>query len=99
MILYNVTVKINNEVHDDWLRWMQEEHIPDMMATGLFTENKLCRIFQDDPDGVTYAIQYLCKDMAAFEDYRDNYAQKLQKEHAQRFDNQYVAFRTLMEVL
>ncbi|MBT6440423.1 MAG: DUF4286 family protein, partial [Flavobacteriales bacterium] len=26
MIIYNVTVKINNEVHDEWLQWMKETH-------------------------------------------------------------------------
>ena len=99
MILYNVTVKIANEVHDDWLRWMREIHIPDVMKTGLFVENKFCRIFEDDPEGTTYAIQYFCKNMEDFQAYQNEYANALQEEHTTRYKNQYVAFRTLMEVL
>lgn len=99
MILYNVTVKILNEVKDDWLNWMKVVHIPDVMNTGLFVENKICRIIEDEPDGTTYAIQYFCKDMDAFMKYQNEYAKELQKEHTQRYDGKYVAFRTLMEVI
>jgi len=99
MILYNVTVKIRNEVHDDWLKWMREIHIPDVMKTGLFLEHKFCRIFEEDPAGVTYAIQYFTKNMEDFQRYQNEFAEKLQKEHTERYEGMYVAFRTLMEVL
>ncbi len=39
MIIYNVTVKIDNDVVAEWLNWMQTVHIPDVMQTGYFTEN------------------------------------------------------------
>ena len=28
MIIYNVTIKIDLDVHDEWLAWMKLEHIP-----------------------------------------------------------------------
>lgn len=99
MILYNVTVKILNEVKVDWLNWMKTVHIPDVMNTGLFVENKICRIIEDEPDGTTYAIQYFCKDMDDFMKYQNEHAKELQNEHTQRYDGKYVAFRTLMEVV
>lgn len=99
MILYNVTVKIDKEVHDDWLKWMQEIHIPDVMNTGLFVEYKLCRILHEEPDGVNYAIQYFCKDMKTLHQYQIHHATRLQTEHKERYKDQYVAIRTLMEVL
>lgn len=100
MILYNVTVKISHSVHDDWLRWMKEVHIPDVLATGLFTEYKLCRLLGvDESDGVTYATQYFCPDMESFKIYQEKYAPRLQKDHKDRYEDQYVAFRTLMEVV
>ena len=99
MILYNVTVKIKNEVHDEWLRWMREVHVPDVLNTGLFVDHKICRIFEDDPDGETYAFQYFCKNMADFQKYQAEFAEDLQADHTNRYKGQYVAFRTLMEVL
>ena len=99
MILYNVTVKIENNTHEDWLKWMKEVHIPDVMETGLFEEYKLCHILQDDPEGETYAIQYYCQDMETFQKYQLDFAAKMQAEHQERYKNKYVAFRTLMQVL
>ncbi|MEN9415922.1 MAG: hypothetical protein RLZ62_2226, partial [Bacteroidota bacterium] len=28
MILYNVTITLDLAIHDDWAKWMQEQHIP-----------------------------------------------------------------------
>ena len=39
-IIYNVTVNIDDSVHDEWLEWMQTQHIPDVMSTGYFLEKK-----------------------------------------------------------
>ena len=99
MILYNVTVKIENNSHDDWLKWMKEIHIPDVLNTGLFVDHKICKILHDDPEGETYAFQYYCKDMDTFQKYQKEFAPKLQADHQERYKNKYVAFRTLMEVL
>lgn len=100
MIIYNVTVKIQPEAHNEWLKWMNEVHIPDVMKTGMFIENKMCKMLTNvQPDGETYAIQYLCKDMATLEKYQAEYGKALQADHQEKFKDKYVAFRTLLEVV
>lgn len=100
MILYNVTIKVERQIHEDWLKWMQDVHIPDVLATHLFTEHKLCRLLSvDDEDGITYAVQYFCTDMERFQEYQEKHARQLQEAHSSRYKGKYVAFRTLMEVL
>ena len=100
MIIYNVTVKIELEVHNDWLQWMQDVHIPDVMATGLFEKYRLCRVMEEDQrDGITYAIQYFCESMSVYFQYQREFAPALQKEHTARYRDRYVAFRTLMKVV
>lgn len=100
MILYNVTVKVNHHIEEDWVRWMKKIHIPDVMNTKIFTENKFLRLLTvDESDGVTYAIQYFCKDIEHYEQYQNLFAPKLQQEHSDRYKGQFVAFRTLMKVL
>ncbi len=99
MIIYNVTVKIENSVHDDWLQWMRTTHIPDVLATGKFVENKLCKVLVDDTDGITYSIQYTCESMELLEKYYEEDAPKLQAEHTERYRDKFVAFRTLLEVM
>ncbi|MBP7274342.1 MAG: DUF4286 family protein [Saprospiraceae bacterium] len=100
MILYNVTIKIETDLHEEWLLWMQQSHIPNVMRTGIFREYRLCRLLGDDEtDGITYAIQYICDDLDSFRKYQDVYAPALQKEHSEKFLNRYVAFRTLLQVV
>lgn len=97
MIIYNVTVKIDNAHHDEWLQWMRTKHIPDVLATGKFIEHKLCKVLVDDTDGITYSIQYSCKSMEVLNEYWENHAPALQQEHAERYKDKFVAFRTLLE--
>lgn len=98
MIVYNVTVKVDHEVHADWISWMKEVHIPDVIATGCFKDHRFLRILgQDESEGFTYAIQYIVEDMNTFHTYTEKYASKLQNEHSARYSEKFVAFRTMME--
>lgn len=99
MIIYNVTVNIENDVREEWLEWMKEKHIPDVMKTGHFLENKICKVLVDEEQGTTYSIQYTCESMEALNNYQQEHSPRLQKEHAEKFANKFVAFRTLLEVV
>ena len=37
MYIYNVTLKVDATVADDWTRWMRQTHIPEVIDTGYFT--------------------------------------------------------------
>ncbi len=69
MYVYNVTVNVDDAVAEEWLLWMKRVHIPQVMATGLFTDFNMFRIMdrQEDETGITYAIQYHCPHLG---DYR-----------------------------
>ena len=58
MIIYNVTVNIDLDVETQWVKWMKEVHIPEVMATGLFLESRMMRVLANDEGGTSYAIQY-----------------------------------------
>ena len=97
MIVYNVTVKIEHSIHDEWLAWMKEVHIPDVLNTGLFEDNKMMKVLVDEEDGVTYSIQYRTTSWEKLDEYQKNHAPSLQKEHPSRYEGKFVAFRTLLE--
>ena len=99
MIIYNVTINIENDVREEWLAWMKSSHIPDVMKTGYFLENKICKVLVEEEQGTTYSIQYTCANMKDLEEYRQLHAPRLQKEVADKFPNKFVAFRTLLEVV
>lgn len=99
MIVYNVTVKIDTEVHKDWLQWITNVHIPDVMATGCFTEYRLLQVLNEEKDGFTYSVQYHCENMANLYWYQKNHAPALQQEHEERYKDKFTAFRTVLKEL
>jgi hypothetical protein len=99
MIIYNVTVNVENEIKEEWLHWMKAFHIPEVMNTGHFIENKICKVLVDEEQGTTFSIQYTAKNMEELKAYQKNHASRLQKEHTDKYGSKCVAFRTLLEVL
>ena len=97
MIIYNVTVNIDESVQDEWLQWMREVHIPDVMRTGFFLQNRILKVLADEDTGTTYSIQYTCNTMNDFLEYEHHHAPKLREEHALKYKGKFVAFRTLLE--
>lgn len=100
MIIYNVTINIDADVHADWLEWMKNEHIPAVMATNMFVENRFARVLSEEPgEGFTYSVQYLLNNIGDYEIYRTVYAPALQAETEKRYKDKFVAFRTLLKTV
>lgn len=97
MIIYNVTVNIDDSAHDAWLEWMKGTHIPDVVNTGCFSEGKIFRIMVDEQSGSSYSIQYSAKSMEDVDRYLGNFAQKLRQDAHDAFGGKFTAFRTLLE--
>lgn len=99
MLLYNVTTIIEDTEAERWLKWMEDVHIPDVMATGKFVSHRLLRVLDSPNEGVTYCAQYVVEHMADYLDYQENFAPALQSDVNEHFANQFVSFRTLMEYI
>lgn len=100
MIIYNVTVNIDDDVHDEWLKWMKEVHIPEVLRTGMFMDNRFMKVLVDEEmGGTTYAIQYTCESMERFRKYESEFAPGLRADAEQRYGGKFVAFRTLLETV
>ena len=99
-LIYNVTVKVSSDIREQWLDWMQHEHIPEVMSTACFSSYRLLHLEgYDDEEGITYAIQYSCPSHELFDIYQRDHAPVLQKKHLQRYDGKFVAFRTILEMI
>jgi hypothetical protein len=100
MIVYNVTIQVQHDTAEEWVKWMQEEHIADVLSTGLFTECRLCRMLeQDETDGITYSAQYVSSGMSEYNNYINNHAPLMREKGFKRFGNKFIAFRSIMETL
>lgn len=100
MIIYNVTVNVDYAYADEWLQWMKEVHVPDVMRSGMFVQNNIYRILNnEDTGGQNFSVQYSCESMQKYEQYRDQFAASLQADALNKFANRFVAFRTLLELV
>jgi len=100
MYIYNVTINIEESVHDEWLLWMKETHIPDVLATGKFLKAKMCKVLvEEEMGGITYSIQYTTIDKATLERYYKEDADRLRQDGNTLFAGKFVAFRTELEIV
>jgi Domain of unknown function (DUF4286) len=98
MLIYSVTIMIEKDIEADWLRWMQEVHVPDVMRTGYFSESNFHQLLEPEPEPgtSTYNIQYTCIHEDAYQQYLQTDGNRLRQEVADRYGNRFVAFRTLL---
>jgi hypothetical protein len=101
MIVYSVTVAVDRAIEEDWLSWMRDIHIPDVMATGYFEAYGMQKLIDLDSVGarVTYTINYYCESLDKYKSYRKQAAPKLQDEHTKRYRGRFSATRTLSEII
>jgi hypothetical protein len=100
MILYNVTINIDMEKEEEFVTWMKRVHIPEVMATGIFEENKFFRLLQEvEEGGANYSAQYSAKNMENIHQYQQYFAKDLQKKLKVKFGDHFVAFRSLLELV
>ena len=97
MIIYNVTVNIDDSVHDEWFQYMKQQHIPDVVKTGCFSSGSMFRILVQEQSGTSYSIQYRAPNMAAIERYLKDFAPALRQEVTDKYGDKFTAFRTLLE--
>ncbi|RYZ98079.1 MAG: DUF4286 family protein [Sphingobacteriaceae bacterium] len=97
MIVYNETVIIEEATHQAWLKWMQEQQIPNIMATGCFISHQILTVRDSPNEGVTYCIQYLTDDIEKYNKFNEQYLPTFHQALNQRFENRFVMFNTLME--
>ena len=63
MYIYNVTVNVDDSIHDEWLLWIKE-HIPQVLATGKFEKATLTKVLVEEDMGRTnlfHSVSFLFK--------------------------------------
>lgn len=99
MVLYNVTVIIEETINAEWLNWMNTQFIPEAMASNLIVSKRLLKVVDSPNEGITYCLQFIIDDMSAFQNFQQDHFPQLMAKHSSRFNNRFVSFNTLMEFI
>jgi len=99
-IVYNTTIKIDPQIEKEWTDWQKNEQIPEVMATGLFSDYKFFRLLeQDETEGVTYVIQYFSSSFEHYKKYIDEFATLFNEKSFAKWSDRFISFHTVMEIV
>jgi hypothetical protein len=98
MYIYNITFKVDHSIVKEWIKWQKEEHIPEIMATGLFKEFKFLHLLEhDDEEGATYIIQYHSPDKNNCDKYIKDHAPAFREGALKKWGDKIISYRSLFE--
>ncbi|HLG32243.1 MAG TPA: DUF4286 family protein [Ignavibacteriaceae bacterium] len=101
MIVYSVKINIKKNVEKEWLSWMKEIHIKDVMNTNYFTDWQIFKIIFPESlqDESGYLIEYKTDSLTNYEAYVKNESKRLQDDHIKKFEGKFTTSRSVMEIV
>ena len=99
MILYNITLIIEDSIDKEWLNWMNNEFIPSAMETNLVVSHRLLKVLDSPNEGITYCLQFVIDDINSYNLFKTNHLPQIMDNHSNQFSNRFVSFSTLMEFI
>ncbi|MCS7005505.1 MAG: DUF4286 family protein [Cytophagales bacterium] len=98
MLLYNITISLDNEICEECILWLKTDIIPLIMQTGYFTSFQMWKLLlAEEQENTTYALQFQCENPALLNDYLKKWAPTFQAKIDEKYKDKYVIFRTLLE--
>jgi len=96
MIIYRVTAVVPATIVQEWLSWMLEVHIPEVLATGCFFGNAIHRCLDENVIETTFVINYHASSMEHYQRYASQHAPTLQSKHTNKYGALVAASRMLL---
>ena len=99
-VIYNVTTAVMPAIEKQWITWMQDIHIPEVLGTGCFFRHQFVKLVDTgEQEHATYAVQYYAADKRLYDEYSLRYATALRKKVTEKWGEMALSFSTLMQIL
>lgn len=100
-VLYIVSVQILVPYAQEWVEWMKDVHIPDVLNTGLLDAVYFAKLSEEaqHSDYSGFEICYVATDLETYAAYHKEFAPALQAEHSARYAGRFKASRRLAEIV
>lgn len=97
MVTYSVNIKIRYDYFDEYVAWLKNEHIPEMLALPGFTEADLCtrKGGAMESSSKELEITYKLQNEDALKTYMAEYAMPMREKGLEKFSGQYSASRDI----
>lgn len=101
MIIYRVSVTVHRAIEAEWLAWVMDNQIPEVMKGGYFGSFKLGKVVEPvERRGATvYDIEFICPSMEHLRDYRREAMPAVERSLSDRYRGRVSVVRTVLEVI
>lgn len=100
LFICNETYMVTHAIAEEWMMWMKDIRIPMVMEKTDFVGFRILKLVDiDESEGLTYAVQFDVENKGDFNRYTEIVLPTLNKLAFEKWGNQFMGFRTLMEVL
>jgi hypothetical protein len=98
MIIYNLTVNITHQAHNEWMKWLKEEHLPEIIETKTFYDIKIYQLINiEEADGPTYSVQFFARSMEEYDIFINEYAPAFINKSVNKWGDEMFSFRTTLK--
>ena len=99
MITYIVHIDLDNEIKNEYLKWLMDIHIPEVLSTGLFSDSCIYNEIElpDTKDSNKLAVHYKLESWEKFNIYQRDFAPGLRQKATDKFGDKFKATRSFLE--
>lgn len=99
MYIYNITFNIDESIQKEWLEWIKDSFIPEMLLDETITKFVLSQIMvSEEMGGITYSLQFSVTTAQNLEELLKKDPKNIPFQ-SQRFSEKQVYFSTGMKVI
>jgi len=100
MNIFNITYLVSDKVHDSWLEWIREEHIPFMLGSEYFTQPQVARVITSaKEEGTSFSVQFHVHDMHTLKLWNKEYSLLFKENCSRKFGDEVLFFTTVLELI
>jgi hypothetical protein len=95
MIIYEVTLEVQNQILDTYRPWLRK-HIAEMIALPYFDEAEAFTVETQSKETTTFTIFYQAKSKAELEEYFEKDAVRMRQDGLNKFGDKFTASRRIL---
>lgn len=97
MILFNITILSDNEVHEELKSWILTDFLPNIAKEQIFKSQSLLKVLNSPNEGVTYSLQFIADNEDKIDAFRKGHLLSLHNKAQTEYENKIYLLESLME--
>ncbi len=99
MIIFNITFNVEDDISREWLDYMQNELIPEMLKTKRVHSAVLSELLLDEPQGTSYALQFKSDNAENLKKFKEEELPRIFTGISTKYGDKVVFFPTEMKII